>query len=142
MTSLHEPETGEAQRAEPAPDAARQRGFWRRARERFSSDVSAVEDAQLKADSEEAGCREIASHADRELCTLHGTLRHVTLRPHGGVVALEAELYDGSGTVTLIWLGRRQIPGITPGRQLTVHGRLGCTANARTLFNPRYELTA
>ncbi len=130
MATVHEPESHEAY------------GFWQRARERFSSNAQDREDAELKAGAEEAGCREIASHDDRDVCTLHGTLRHVTLRPHGGVVALEAELYDGSGTVTLIWLGRRRIPGIVAGRELTVHGRLGCTDGRRLLFNPRYELNA
>jgi len=117
-------------------------GFWRRTRERLATSVQDHEDAALKAGAEGAGCREIVSHGDRDLCTLHGTLRHVTLRPHGGVVALEAELYDGSGTVTLVWLGRRRIPGIVAGRELTVHGRLGCTDGQRLLFNPRYELSA
>ena len=44
-----------------------------------------------------------------------GTLRSVTLRPRAGVPALVAELYDGSGTVQVVWLGRRQIAG-HPGR--------------------------
>jgi len=113
-----------------------------RARQRFAGSLPDQEDAELQADTQQAGCRTIASHDDRDRCTLHGTLRHVTLRPHGGVVALEAELYDGSGSVTLIWLGVRRIPGITAGRRLTVHGRLGCQDGRRLLFNPRYELGA
>ncbi len=76
------------------------------------------------------------------MVTLHGTLRTVTLRPRGGVSALEAELYDGSGTATLIWLGQRRIAGISPGRQVTVRGRVGTHAGNRVLYNPRYELCA
>ncbi len=117
-------------------------GFWQRATQRLVGSQHARDAAELKADAEGAGCREIASHVDRDRCTLKGTLRHVTLRPHGGVVALEAELYDGSGSVTLIWLGRRQIAGISAGRTLTVHGRLGCSEGRRTLYNPHYELSA
>ena len=49
----------------------------------------------------------------------------MTLRPRGGVPALEAELYDGSGVITLVWLGRRRIAGIAPGRPLEVEGRIG-----------------
>lgn len=124
------------------PDTQQEPGLWRRTKQRLSRGQQALEADELKAEAVEAGCREIASHDDREVCTLHGTLRHVTLRPHGGVVALEAELYDGSGTVTLVWLGRRQIAGIAAGRQLTVHGRLSCTDGKRLLFNPRYELSA
>lgn len=125
-----------------AQQDAQRPGLWERAKLRLVGSQHARDAAELKADAEEAGCREIASHVDRERCTLKGTLRHVTLRPHGGVVALEAELYDGSGTVTLVWLGRRQIAGITAGRTLTVHGRLSCSDGRRTLFNPHYELSA
>lgn len=77
---------------------------------------------------------------DRERVRLRGTLRTVTLRPRGGVPALEAELYDGTGTVTVIWLGRRRIAGIDPGRSIEVEGRIGTTDGVRQLYNPRYEL--
>nr|WP_249424037.1 OB-fold nucleic acid binding domain-containing protein [Nocardioides coralli] len=82
----------------------------------------------------------IAEAPDRELVTVNGQLRTVTLRPRGGVPALEAELYDGSGVLTVIWLGRRKIVGIEPGRTMRVTGRIGVTADARTMHNPRYEL--
>ena len=69
-------------------------------------------------------------------------LRSVTLRPLDGVTALEAELYDGSDSVSLIWLGRRKIEGVAAGRQLTAHGRIGMRSGARVIYNPRYELEA
>ena len=77
---------------------------------------------------------------DREMVTLRGSLRTVSLRPRAGVPALEAELFDGTGTVTIIWLGRRRIAGIDPGRTISVQGRLGRLDDARVLYNPRYEL--
>ena len=64
----------------------------------------------------------------------------VTLRPRGGVPALEAELYDGSALITLVWLGRRRIAGIEPGRAIKVVGRVGVQNKMRVMFNPRYEL--
>ncbi|GAB7003868.1 OB-fold nucleic acid binding domain-containing protein [Nocardioides sp. AN3] len=82
----------------------------------------------------------IAEAPDRELVRLRGTLRTVTLRPRGGVPALEAELFDGSGLLTIVWLGRRHIAGISPGRSLQVQGRIGVHDGVRTLYNPRYEL--
>ena len=60
------------------------------------------------------GVLSIADAPDRESVRLRGHLRTVTLLPRGGVPALEAELYDGTGTVTVIWLGRRRIAGIAP----------------------------
>lgn len=88
----------------------------------------------------EKGVDAIGDAPDRERVRLHGTLRTVTLRPRGGVPALEAELYDGTGTLTVIWLGRRRIAGIEPGRSLQLQGRIGRQEGQRIMFNPRYEL--
>lgn len=86
------------------------------------------------------GVQCIGEAPDREVVRLRGTLRTVTLRPRGGVPALEAELYDGTGTLNVIWLGRRRIAGIGPGRALEVSGRVGTHDGVRVLYNPRYEL--
>ena len=72
--------------------------------------------------------------------TVLGTVRSMTLRPRAGTPALEVELYDGSGRVTLVWLGRREIAGIAPGRQLRATGRITSDGARRVIFNPRYEL--
>jgi hypothetical protein len=82
----------------------------------------------------------IAASPDREIVRLRGSIRTVTLRPRGGVPALEAELFDGSGVITLVWLGRRRIAGINPGTSLQVQGRIGRHDGTRVLYNPRYEL--
>jgi hypothetical protein len=82
----------------------------------------------------------IADAPDRERVKLRGSLRTVTLRPRAGVPALEAELDDGSGVVTIVWLGRRRIAGIEPGRAISVEGRIGAHEGTRVMYNPRYEL--
>lgn len=82
----------------------------------------------------------IADAPDREPVLLRGTVRSLVVRPRGGVPALEAELYDGSGSVLIVWLGRRRIAGIDPGRSIQVRGRIGVHDGDRTLYNPRYEL--
>ena len=97
---------------------------------------------ELQHETVEAGCCPIVQAADRQPVWLHGTLRTVTLRPRGGVPALEAELYDGTGMLTVVWLGRRRIAGIEPGRNLSVEGRIGLQDGTRVMFNPRYELQA
>ena len=113
----------------------------RRAIDRLASSTDELEAEELRGDAAAHDCPPIADQPDRAVVTVHGTLRTVTLRPRGGVAALEAELYDGSGTVTLVWLGRRRIAGVEPGRHMTVHGRLSCVDDVRVLYNPRYELT-
>jgi hypothetical protein len=82
----------------------------------------------------------IADLADREQAEVVGTLRSVTVRPRGNSPAVQAELWDGSGSITLVWLGRRSIPGIEPGRYLRVRGRVASQRGARTIFNPGYVL--
>ena len=97
---------------------------------------------ELRQTVRESGLVAIDQAPDRTRVKLSGSLRTVTLRPRGGVPALEAELFDGSGAITLIWLGRRQITGIGPGRQLEVEGRIGVQDGVRVMYNPRYELRA
>ena len=62
------------------------------------------------------------------------------LRPLAGVPTLEAELYDGTGNVTLVFLGRRRIRGIEPGRSLVARGPAHHPRGRPTLYNPSYEL--
>lgn len=95
---------------------------------------------QLQRDVVQAGCCPIGEAKDRERVEIRGSLRTVTLRPRGGVPALEAELYDGTGVITVVWLGRRRIAGIEPGRQIEVVGRIGLQDGQQVMFNPRYDL--
>lgn len=69
-----------------------------------------------------------------------GTVRSVKHAPINEAPSLEVELFDGTGTLYCIWLGRRNIAGIRPGRRMVVHGRLTCTDDHPIVFNPRYEL--
>ena len=113
---------------------------WRQALSRLvasQSDVHAEEEQELAARN---GGTPIQSVAPRARATVCGTLRSVTLRPRAGVPALEAELYDGSGSLYVVWLGRRHIAGIEPGRRIRIHGMVTQTEGRRTVFNPRYEL--
>jgi RecG-like helicase len=85
-------------------------------------------------------CERICDCNPGDNVTVTGTVRSVTIRPKQSVPALEIELYDGSGSVTVIWLGRRRIPGIDAGRRLVVNGRLTMINGAPLLYNPKYEL--
>jgi amino acid transporter len=82
----------------------------------------------------------ISDSKHRERVDVAGTLRAVTLRPRGSTPSMEAELWDGTGRVLLVWLGRRDIPGIQPGRKIVVHGRLTSVKGERAIYNPAYEL--
>jgi hypothetical protein len=114
----------------------------RRVVDKLSKSQLDIEAAELRQDARSAGCQPIRDAKDRSEVTLAGTLKTVTLRPRSGTLALEAELYDGSDTLVLIWLGRRRILGLEPGRALKVTGRISSAGGSRVMFNPRYELRA
>lgn len=113
-------------------------GIISRALDRRTSDQRDAD--ELREDSTKAGCGLISACNNRAVVTIHGELRSVTLRPVDGVSALEAEIYDGSAAVTLVWLGRRRIQGVRVGSRLTAHGRIGRRNGERIIYNPRYEL--
>ncbi|HZM64931.1 MAG TPA: OB-fold nucleic acid binding domain-containing protein [Nakamurella sp.] len=75
-----------------------------------------------------------------ERVTLHGRLRYVDLRPTDVQASLVAELFDGTEGVQLIWLGRRSIPGVEPGRTLNVTGRIAIRDGQKIIYNPDYDL--
>ncbi|RJL34246.1 OB-fold nucleic acid binding domain-containing protein [Bailinhaonella thermotolerans] len=124
-----------AQSAEPA-----KRGGLRDFFRRLTTSQDDLEAEELQEDTDRAGATPIAACGGRRRACVAGTLRTVTLRPRGGAPALEAELYDGSDVVELVWLGRRKIAGIEPGRMLTAEGLVSVQDGRKVMFNPRYEL--
>src|SRR6201996_6952201 len=91
---------------------------------------------RLTEDPEQLDCEELT-----EEVTMVGTLRSVETNGKACSGGVRAELFDGSDTVTLVWLGQRKIPGIDSGRTLRVRGRLGKLENgAKAIYNPHYEI--
>jgi hypothetical protein len=118
-------------------------GRLRRALKKLSATPDEMEADEIgEAREKVGGCQTIEGLHDREMVTVFGHVKHVTLAPRAGTPTLEAALYDGSGVVTLVWLGRRTIAGVKPGASLVAHGRVSCTEGRRIIYNPRYELRA
>jgi len=115
-------------------------GRFRRFLRRMFAGQAELEAYDLQTQVQIVGATPVARCASRCPAVVLGTLRTVTLRPRAGVPALEAELYDGSGTVVLIWLGRWRIAGIEPGVSLVARGRITEPEGRRVIFNPLYEL--
>ncbi len=107
---------------------------------RWTQTQTEVDSDRLESDATAHGATHIRDCLGGQPSTVIGRLRSVTLRPVAKAPAVEAELYDGTGRLTLLFLGRRRIPGITPGRHLVVHGRVIQRDGERAMVNPRYEL--
>ena len=113
---------------------------FRRAFARLVAPQHQVHAEQEREESARLGGTPIDKLRVRESAMVCGTLRAVTLRPRGGVPALVAELYDGTGSLSVVWLGRRQISGIECGRRVRVSGLVTEMNDHRVIYNPRYEL--
>jgi hypothetical protein len=118
-------------------------GKWlSRTLQRLTADDHAIDAEELRAGAVSAGCEPVSACRKGELVTVTGRLKSVVYTPRETVPTLEAELFDGSGSVTLVWLGRRRIPGIEPGRTVTAKGRFAAFEGKRVIYNPWYELRA
>jgi hypothetical protein len=117
-----------------------QPGLLSRVASRLARTEIELEAEELQEDTGRLGATPIAELTDRADATVCGSVRSVTLRPRVNVPALVVELYDGSKTLNLVWLGRRRIGGIVPGTFLTARGRVTFRHGVPTIFNPAYEI--
>ena len=105
-------------------------------------------DAELDRERLQQFCRglpgvvPIGEAKPRQEVTVAGEISSVRIVPRAGTPSLEATLNDGSGSMVIVWTGRRHIPGVAPGKRLVLSGR-GTpqgTGGRLTVLNPRYEL--
>lgn len=115
-------------------------GFLRRMVRRLTSDVGELDADDLSAEAVRSGCDRACDSSTGEAVTVKGRLRSVEICPRGSVATLEAELFDGTDGVTLVWMGRRRIPGIEPGRKVRASGRVAVRDGRKVIYNPYYEL--
>lgn len=115
-------------------------GYFRRLARRLTTDVTELDATEISASAVAAGARRACDCVRGEEVTVLGRLRSIEVSPKAGEASLEAELYDGTEAVTLVWIGRRRIPGIEAGRTVRVRGRLGERNGTKVIYNPHYEL--
>jgi hypothetical protein len=103
---------------------------------RFTASEEELEAEALRAESAaKAGCQPAQLVHRGEMVTVTGRLRTVVYTPRTNLPTLEADLYDGSDVVTLVWLGRRQIAGIEPERAVTARGRVAVRDQRKVIYN-------
>ncbi|MGL5445173.1 MAG: OB-fold nucleic acid binding domain-containing protein [[Mycobacterium] stephanolepidis] len=116
-------------------------GYLRRLTRRLTEDLEQVDAEKIGDDAAATGTQRVIDCQRGQEVTMCGTLRTVETNSKGCVAGVKAELFDGTDTVTLVWLGQRRIPGIESGRTLLVRGRLGKLENGgKVIHNPYYEI--
>ncbi|GAB3299423.1 DNA-binding protein [Epidermidibacterium keratini] len=118
------------------------KGFLSRLVHRITTDADDLDAEELENVSAQTGTCKCSNLATGEEVVVSGRLRSVLYTPSERAPALTAELFDGSGSLRLVWLGQRRIPGIEPGRSITVRGRIAKREGEPAVYNPWYELTS
>ncbi|MBL8774811.1 MAG: amino acid permease [Acidimicrobiales bacterium] len=78
----------------------------------------------------------------RQRVMVSGRIRSIRVQPWSGVPALECTLADDSGGVAVVFLGRREVPGIRVGVRLKAQGVVGEHHGRLAILNPVYEILA
>ena len=87
------------------------------------------------------GAVPISDLSFRKSAKVVGRIRAVRIQPWSGVPALECTVVDGSGAELLVvFLGRREIPGVRIGTELLLEGMVGERRGHLAMINPYYEL--
>jgi amino acid transporter len=86
------------------------------------------------------GAIPIGEIQERQRVRVAGRVHALRVQPWAGQPTLECTIVDGTGRVTIVFLGRRQIAGIEPGARLIVEGVAGERAGQLVILNPDYEL--
>ncbi len=116
-------------------------GYLRRLTRRLTEDPEKLEVDELSDGAANSGAQKAINCERGQEVTMIGTLRSVECNGKGCAGGVKAELFDGTDSVMLVWMGQRRIPGIESGRMLKVHGRVGKLDNgSKAIYNPHYEI--
>jgi RecJ-like exonuclease len=99
-----------------------------------------LEAEELQDDAARMSCTPLEDLQRGSMARVTGRLRAVSYTPRETLPTLSAELFDGSGSIELVWLGRRRIAGLEPGRRVMVIGRVGVHDGNLAIYNPWYTL--
>ncbi|BBY91257.1 DNA-binding protein [Mycobacterium gallinarum] len=116
-------------------------GYLRRLTRRLTEAPEQLDVDELTDEAANTGASKAIDCQRGQEVTMIGTLRSVECNGKGCAGGVKAEMFDGTDTVMLVWLGQRRIPGIESGRTLKVHGRVGKLDNGtKAIYNPHYEI--
>jgi amino acid transporter len=84
--------------------------------------------------------RPVGSLTEPGRVTVEGRVISLAIRPVERNSVLAVEIADGTGTLTALFYGRKQIPGVICGSKIRLHGPAGFKAGQPVMINPLYEL--
>jgi hypothetical protein len=85
------------------------------------------------------GPDEIGWLVPRQRASVTGRISAVRTTRRGSGPAYECDLEDGTGSVLLVFIGRRAVPGMIPGAALAAEGTVGVHRSRLMILNPHYS---
>lgn len=109
-------------------------------RARLTASIKELDQTRLESRYEGVGSTSIEEAHLRQPVRVAGEVRSVAVVPRASSPTLEVTIADGSGRVVAIFLGRRRIGGLRPGRGILLEGILQEDHNRVVMLNPVYLL--
>ncbi len=78
--------------------------------------------------------------SERSRCTVAGRVRSVRVQAWSGTPSLECTLADETGSVTVVFFGRRTMGGVRTGTVMSVTGVAGRHHGMTAILNPEYTI--
>ena len=69
-----------------------------------------------------------------------GEIKRIRIKPRSGIPSVQIVINDGTGEVSVIFSGRRNIPGIDHGRCIMIDGVPHRDGDRIVMLNPAYTL--
>lgn len=83
---------------------------------------------------------QIGSIVARQRVKICGEIKRMRIKPRSGIQAIEVVINDGTGDATVIFSGRRHMPGIHHGQCIIVDGVAFSDHGTNVFLNPAYTL--
>jgi hypothetical protein len=91
-------------------------------------------------DDPSVDCTAIDAIVPREHVKLCGRVLGIRVRPTDTLPAYVARLGDDSGSITIVWTGRRSVGGVGLGKRMLVEGTPVASPDGLCIYNPVYTL--
>jgi RecG-like helicase len=108
--------------------------------DRLTKPIDELDREALEHYCDELGATPMNQITARTPIRVAGEIRSVRIVPRAGAPAMEVTASDGRGSVVAVFLGRRKIAGMSPGRRVLLSGVAGRDGNRFILYNPEYSL--
>jgi hypothetical protein len=111
-----------------------------RARKKLAPSVAELDRTRLQDRYSGLDITSISEVRLRAPARLGGEVQGLRVVPRSGSSSLEVTVTDGSGRAVGVFLGRKSLPGVTPGRGVVLEGVPRKEGGRCVLLNPAYTL--